>query len=379
MTYEEKLAEYKSRVSDPKVSLEIDGRGVPDEAADTGFIHWLTLVNTFGDDGKRYFMEFVNMTGIKEAGVDIWMLEVGSETGNVVSIPGSIYKVAKYPFIQAKRNMFPAGTLTMKKSEKEVTIDLPDARVVCKDDNTWHYSFDDKERKTKLEMVHYGVGYPTWYGREKPKHLTAHAIAYGYNWAGRVEGELTIDGRKVKLKGAGLRERYVALDQSAPEVGGWEDWMWFHFDEMFGSFWEMKYYGGRDMSLNIVEGNQFFPVGDFNIEHHDWAFHPQLGAFVPVRYRMTLEVEAGVLELGGNIVESKLWGMKGEVPDAPLYTHNFDKVNGVFTYKDGRKVTLTNGLGGGCVRLWKPYPNIFMPQTTDQQLQAYSDRVLLFE
>ena len=62
MAYEEKLKEYKSRVSDPKVTLEIDGRGVPEEAADTGFIHWLTLVNTFGDDGKRYFMEFVNMT-----------------------------------------------------------------------------------------------------------------------------------------------------------------------------------------------------------------------------------------------------------------------------------------------------------------------------
>ena len=143
---EEKLAEYKSRVSDPKATFEADGRGVPEGHLDTGFIHWLTLVNTFGDDGKRYCMEFVAMTGIKEAGVDISMLEVSTEIGSIVQMPGYIYKIAKYPFIQAKRNMFPSGTLTMKKSEKEVIVDLPDTHIVCKDDNTWHYDFLDKER-----------------------------------------------------------------------------------------------------------------------------------------------------------------------------------------------------------------------------------------
>lgn len=378
MAYEEKLAEYKSRVSDPKVTLDIDSRGVPEGHLDTGFIHWLTLVNTFGDDGKRYCMEFVNMTGIKEAGVDIWMLEVSTEIGGIAQMPGSIYKIAKYPFIQAKRNMFPAGTLTITRSEKEVVIDLPDARVVCKDDNTWHYNFNDQERNVKLEMVHHGVGYPAWYGREKPIHLTPHAIAYGYNWTGRVEGELTIQGRKVKVEGAGLRERYIGIDQSAPEIGAWEDWIWFHFDEMFGCFWDYKFSDQNNVTLNIVDGNQFYPVGKATIEHHEWAYHPQLGAFVPTRYIVTLDTDAGVMDLAGNIVESKLWGMKGGVPDAPLYTHNFDKLNGVFTYKDGRQVKLNNGLGGGCVRIWKQYPNILMPQVAEQH-QAYESRVLLFE
>jgi hypothetical protein len=104
--------------------------------------------------------------------------------------------------------------------------------------------------------------------------------------------------------------------------------MWFHFDEMFGRFYEMKFAGVKQMAINIVE--------------------------------------------------SKLWGMRGEVPDTPVYTHNFDKLDGTFTFRGGQKITLSNGLGGGCVRLWKPYPSINMPETEEMR-KAYDDRVLLFE
>lgn len=378
MAYEKAMEEFRSRVSDPKVTLDDDGRGVPEEALDTGFIHWLTLVNAHGDDGKRYFLEFVEMTGIAEAGVDIWMLEVGSETGTVEQIPGSIYKLANYPFQQAERKTFPAGTLKLTRNDDHVAIDLPDFHIECHDDNTWRYWINDRDHDVQFEMIHHGVGFPTWYGKEKPKYLTAHAIAYGYNWAGRIEGTLTMQGRKVKLTGAALRERYVAIDQSAAEIGGWEDWMWFHFDELFGSFYEQKFSGVKEIGLNIVDGGAFYPVGDLQIEHHEWAFHPRLGAFVPTRYKMSVQVEDGRLDLHGDIVESKLWGMRGGVPDAPLYTHNFDRLAGRFTYNDGRVIELDNGYGGGCVRLWKPYPSILMPHTGDE-FTPYADRVLLFE
>ena len=383
MAFEEKLADWQHRVG-PGGSiptLDDDGRDVPEEALATGFIHWLTLVNARGDDGKRYFIELVPMTGIAEAGVDIWMMEICSEVGSVEQIPNSIYKVANYPFQQAERYTFPTGTLTMKRSEHEVVMELPDFKVVCKDDHTWHYTVDDKKRNVKLEMVHYGVGHPTWYGRENPIYLTPHAIAYGYNWSGRIEGTLTMGDKVIKLEGAALRERYVAVDQDAAEIGGWEDWMWFHFDDVWGGFYDYKFSGTNGVAINLDGGKEYYPAGDAIIEHHEWAYHPRLGAFVPTRYKVRLEVEAGVLEMSGNIVESKLWGMRGGggVPDAPLYTHNFDRLDGTFTYKDGRVVTLENGVGGGCVRIWKQYPSVLMPQFAGEQAKGYDDRVLLFE
>jgi len=381
MPYEEKLAEYKTRVSNPEVTLEHDGHGFPEGAREAAFLDWLCCLTAHGDDGRQYWIE-CNPMSLTFNVADLWVMGVGWEKGRVVQLPGSTHKIADFPVVAVDRHIHPGGSLTTKRSEHEVSVDLPDFHLVCRDDKTWHYSIEDKEKGIKAEWIHSPTGYPTWYGKEKPLVLTPHSITYGYNWSGRVEGELTIEGQKVRIKGAGVRERYWAVDTCPAEIGGWEDWMWFHFDEMFGSMFEFKFNKTKDMSLNIIEGNQFFPVGDLSIEHFDWAYLRPLGFFIPTRYIVTVKTEAGVLEMAANVVGCKLWGMSGEVPDSPVLTLNWDKVDGIFTYPDGRKRTLTNGLGGTVIRQWKPYPdpyaNIFTPQA-DEQLKPYEDRVLLFE
>jgi hypothetical protein len=175
-----------------------------------------------------------------------------------------------------------------------------------------------------------------------------------------VEGTLTLQGRQVKFRGKGIRERYIAVDSSAAEIGGWEDWMWFHFDEAFGSLYEMKL-GSKDMSLNLVDenGSHYFPAGDFTIEHHDWAYLRALGAFIPTVYKVALEVEVGVLEFTAKVVGATVWGVTTKPPSTPVATLNWDTLEGSFTYRGGRRVTLSNGLGGVSIRQWKSYPDVF--------------------
>jgi hypothetical protein len=36
---------------------------------------------------------------------------------------------------------------------------------------------------------------------------------------------------------------------------------------------------------------------------------------------------------------------------------DWEEIVGTFTYKDGRKKTLTNGFGGTLIRQWRPYPS----------------------
>jgi hypothetical protein len=36
---------------------------------------------------------------------------------------------------------------------------------------------------------------------------------------------------------------------------------------------------------------------------------------------------------------------------------DWEEIVGTFTYKDGRKTTLTNGFGGTLIRQWRPYPS----------------------
>ncbi len=354
-------------VGDPQVTLEEDGRGLPDRAGENAFLDWMCVFSAHGDDGRQYWFGCSPLSLVSEA-IDLWHFEVSWSTGKVVQLPGSIYKVADFPQDAVTgHHGYPRGALTIERSNDQVAVDVGDFHLVCKPDNTWHYTFEDKERAIKAEFVHTGFGFPTWYGKDKPSALTQHSIAYGYNWSGTIQGRLTIQGRKVGIKGKGVRERYIAVDTSAAEIGGWEDWMWFHFDEMFGSLYEMKL-GNKDMSLNLVDEDQYLPAGDFRIAHHDWAYLRPLGAFIPTHYEVTVETEVGVLEMAANAVGATVWGVTGRVPDNPVATLNWDKLDGSFTYKDGRKRTLTNGLGGTSIRQWKPYPNILLPDIAGAEL-----------
>ena len=77
--------------------------------------------------------------------------------------------------------------------------------------------------------------------------------------------------------------------------------------------------------------------------------------------------------MAANVVGSHVWGASGEVPDSPTVSLNWDKLDGTFTYKDGRKRTLTNGLGGTLVRQWKPYPNVIMPDLAGAGVPEVAD------
>lgn len=347
-------------VEDPQVTLDIDGHGLPADAREAAFLDWLCSFVADGDDGRRYWFGCSPLSLASEAH-DMWHFELCWDTGHVVQLPGSIYKVAEFPPVGLTgQHVHPGGSLKVERSAGQVRVSLGDFQVVCKPDNTWHYTLEDREKGIKAEFVHHGSGFPTWYGKEKPSYLTQHSIAYGYNWSGTVEGTLTLQGRRIAIKGKGIRERYIAVDSSAAEIGGWEDWMWFHFDEAFGSLYEMKL-GARDMSLNLAGEQRYFPAGSFTIEHHDWAFLRPLGAFIPTRYRVVMEVEAGILDFSARVLGATVWGVTGIEPSTPVATLNWDGLEGRFTYRDGRERTLTNGIGGTSIRQWKPYPSIFTP------------------
>ena len=264
------------------------------------------------------------------------------------------------PGIATDFHLYPRGALTAHRSNDEVTVDLGDLHIICKPDKTWHYTVEDKKAGIIGEFVHTGNGFPPWYGKEKPQAYTPHSISYGYFWSGTVEGTLTIQGRKVAITGAGVRERYYAVDTCPAEVGAWHDWMWFHFDEMSGALDEMKVSQNKDMSLYLADEKQYFPAGRFDITHCDWAYLPSNGVFIPTRYEVSIETEAGVLEMAANAVSAYVASGIRDVPDSPTTLLDWDRLDGTFTYKDGRKRTLTNGLGGTLIRQWKPYPSILI-------------------
>jgi hypothetical protein len=176
-------------------------------------------------------------------------------------------------------------------------------------------------------------------------------VTYGYNWAGPVEGEIIVKGTPVKVKGAGIRERYVAVDSSAAELGGWEDWGWIAFNEIHSSMYDMRL-GMKDFAMYDLETGKYYPEGKMTINHEDWAFMRELDGFIPMTYKISIEIEDGLYEVEAHTCNATTWGATHKVPDMPVATITYDKVEGRFTHNDGTVRILTGGPGTVSVRLW---------------------------
>ncbi|KAH0799045.1 uncharacterized protein GO595_008197 [Histomonas meleagridis] len=74
--------------------------------------------------------------------------------------------------------------------------------------------------------------------------------------------------KRINVKGFGIRELYVAVDSSASELGGWEDWGLISFNEIHSSLYDMRM-GMKDLSTHDTENKKHFPEGKMIITHED--------------------------------------------------------------------------------------------------------------
>lgn len=346
------------RIENPEVTLADEARCGVKEEVRSGFLDWLTSFVVKGDDGEIYNCGG-SILSLAAEQLDLVSVGLSRGTGTAEQLPSSVYKVGRYPgYLFNRLIRQPKGTLSVKTLSDKVVVTCGDAfRVECCADKSWHLTLSLPEERYEAELWHRPQGYPLWYGREKPSYLTQHSVTYGYNWAGEVEGWLSLDGRTVNVKGFGIRERYVAVDSSAAELGGWEDWGFIAFNEMHISLYDMRL-GMKDFSLYDLATGKHYPEGSLSIIHEDWAFLRELDGFVPTVYKIRIETEDGVCEIKAHVGNATTWGVTYKVPDNPVATLIFDSVEGRFTYKDGTARTLTGGTGDVSVRQWHAYPNI---------------------
>lgn len=356
------------KIRDPKVTLADEARNGVEEEVRSGFLDWLFEFNVQGDDGELYALGGSILSLALEK-TDLVTLCLAKGTGRTRQLKNSIYKIAELP--GGSMNKFyrnPQGTLKIERREHSVVVTCGGQyKVECFDDGAWHLTLDTLDGEYKADLWHRAHGYPLWYGREKPSFLTQHSITYGYNWAGDAEGEFTYRGKRVKVRGTGQRERYVAVDSSAAELGGWEDWGYITFNEIHSSMYDMRL-GKKDFSVYDLETGKHYPEGKMEIVHEDWAFLRELDGFIPMTYKIRVEVGDGVYDVTARVGNARTWGVTFRVPDYPVGVLIFREVEGTFTTKDGKIRTLTGGRGTMSVRQWHAYPNI-LPR------ELYSDEV----
>ena len=346
------------KIQNPEVTLKDEARIGVEEEVRNGFLDWLFTCSVVGDDGEVYDLSGTVLS-LHQEQLDMVTINMAKGKGKVEQLKNSIYKVGKFPgSLYTKFLRSPAGTLMVEKKEHSVIISVPPYyRAECLDDHTWHISIDAQDGIYSAEFIHKPYGYPLWYGREKPSALTQHSITYGYNWAGDVDGYFIYNGNRVNFKGTGQRERYIAVDSSAAELGGWEDWGYIAFDEIHSSMYDMRL-GMKDFSVYDRETQKHYPEGSMEIMHEDWVFIRELDGFVPQFYNIKIEVPDGVLKIRAHTCNVRTWGVTFKVPDNPVATLLFDQVEGTFMAKDGTVRKLNNGSGAMSIRQWHAYPNI---------------------
>jgi hypothetical protein len=357
------------KIENPKVTLADESRIGVKEDVRSGFLDWLFQFSVTGDDGELYSVGG-SILSLEVEKLDVISLNWTKGKGYIEQLPNSIYKLGRFPGMQFERLLRkPKGTLKIQQEEHRVVVTCGEEyRVECYEDNSWHLMVDSKDGVYKADLYHTPHGYPLWYGREKPSYLTQHSITYGYNWAGDVEGTLYLEGKKVNVKGLGIRERYVAVDSSAAELGGWEDWGWFAFNEIHSSLYDMRL-GMKDFSIYDLQEQKHYPEGDMTIEHEDWAFMRELDGFIPSVYKIKIEVEDGIYEVKAHVCNATPWGVTYKVPDNPVATLTFDMVEGRFTYSNGTEKELTGGRGTISIRQWHAYPNILPRELYSDETQ----------
>lgn len=349
------------KIDNPRVTLADEARAGVEELVRSGFLDWLHQFSVTGDDGELYSIGGAILSMNLEQ-MDIVSITVASGRGRSRQLPCSIYKVGEYPgMIYDNVWRYPSGTLRIVRKDSSVEVSCGEHyKVECFEDNSWHFMLDTADGEYRADLWHRPSGFPLWYGREKPSYLTQHSITYGYNWAGAVDGEIYVRGRRIKVSGLGIRERYVAVDSCAAEIGGWEDWGWVSFNEIHFSMYDMRL-GMKDFALYDLLTGKYYPEGKLTVNHEDWVYLRELGGFIPETYRISVEVEDGVLEAEAHVCNATTWGATGKVPDTPVGTLTYGEVKGRFSCNDGSVRQLTGGRGVMSVRQWHAYPDI-MPR-----------------
>ena len=114
----------------------------------------------------------------------------------------------------------------------------------------------------------------------------------------------------------------------------------------------------KDFALYDLENKQYYPEGELEISHEDWAFYRELDGFIPLTYKVRMTVAGGQLAIKARVCNATTWGVTYKYPDNPVATLFFDQVEGTFTSQKGEVRHLSNGRMALSIRQWHQYPSI---------------------
>jgi hypothetical protein len=299
-----------------------------------------------GEDGKDYFVTLVIVGHTVMGEYDSGRISISVEPLRYFTTPSSRTIINGEKAEIENRLLLPVGSIKTEASSTDLTITL-DAFQITIAPPAYEFRYHGEDASVDLRFK--SLGTPFWFNQGKPEgaRITPSTIVKGLEAFGEVEGTITLDGKEVAVKGVGCHE-HVQSDAIHWMEFGWQDWMWFVFDELYGLAFNMQGGEYKDGGIYLRNEKEYLVVKDFFIDRPKWAFSPTLQHQWPITFTLEAPTDKGTLFLEGDVVRSQPYYQVEKHRQAMTMPFADMDVNwrGTFVYKDGKKMNLTNGKGG---------------------------------
>jgi len=204
--------------------------------------------------------------------------------------------------------------------------------------------------KAHLDLNFESLGLPFWFNKGYEGILMPRSTPLiGFEDFMEVEGHVVLKNKKIHLHGYGFNEHMCFKKLNF----GWKraDWVGFMFDHLYAGFLQIDF-DYMDGGIYLRKENRYIIPTNFTIEYtkcvalpHD-PTSPRKGlnkkSKLPVEIHIFAETVEGTLDVRGKSV--------GRLVIAKDHDHQVGlKLEGIFTFIDGRIIKLKNGFGWDAV------------------------------
>ncbi|MHA1362408.1 MAG: hypothetical protein ACTSP1_07715 [Candidatus Freyarchaeota archaeon] len=242
----------------------------------------------------------------------------------------------------------------------KIRIEMDELTAMCRVDE---WKIVSRNKRLGADLTFTPRGPSTFWGGEKNAvcEITENTRVSGIETLSNFEGNVIIDGKEIEVQGRGLFERVWIGSLNFLEIR-LVDWIVANFDQMYTFLChvESDASDGRPFhfetgTVHLVMEDDYMVAKKLEVIPEKWVYLRSAYRFIPYTQRVKVETDKGSLEMMAtlsmypqpideprrieNLTINNITGWSALFYDAPV------KLEGKFTYKNGKTVKLTNGVG----------------------------------
>lgn len=243
--------------------------------------------------------------------------------------------------------------------EEQVVVTIGDLTATCTSEERRLVS---RNERVAANLVFTGRGDPFYWGNQRGGlcDVTETTRVSGVETLSDVKGTITINGEVMEVEGRGLFERVWFQQLGFFEIRVM-NWIFANFDQLYVYLCHCESDDSQGCPYHFETGDVYLMLegekliaNRFVFDPESWVFAEEFHRFIPLAQTVKVETDKGNLtmhlELSNYIqlirnMRLETMTMKNIPGWAALFYDAPVKIEGEFTYKDGKTVKLTNGHG----------------------------------